>query len=313
MGVFPEGVVMKNTRAEICRLFVILSVLSASIWVMNDHKKTVTLATHLDVSGATTEGVGGMSIDAAYEYMNELFLAHDTYLVVQVISQFKSSSTVELVEKIIKDKKIPLTTTEKLTILFGVVDHFRGKKAVQYQLLDLLLKNPDLYKKNPALFVLARSKYVEIFPDVLQWINQQEKNDATKKRVEFFVTDALKASVQLNDRNSLEVMLNKKVRISQQQASKLLWYVVVNKKSSSFVPFLIRHAQADVNYVGDGKRTLLIMATEQKSKDIVNALLEEGAVVDRIVDPAVGSALQIAIERGYTDIELMLRDYGARE
>ena len=69
------------------------------------------------------------------------------------------------------------------------MDHFRGKKSIQYQLLDLLLKNPDLYKKNPALFVLARSKYVYIFPDVLQWINQQEKDEGSKKIVKFFKND----------------------------------------------------------------------------------------------------------------------------
>ena len=50
-------------------------------------------------------------------------------------------------------------------------------------------------------------------------------------------------------------------------------------------------------------------AVKQNNEAMVRALLEAGALVDLVGDPAVGSALQIAIEHDHHAIALLLREY----
>ncbi len=44
---------------------------------------------------------------------------------------------------------------------------------------------------------------------------------------------------------------------------------------------------------------------------MIHVLLDAGAVVDRVVDPEQGSALQIAMARNDKVIQELLREYGA--
>ena len=44
---------------------------------------------------------------------------------------------------------------------------------------------------------------------------------------------------------------------------------------------------------------------------MIRILLEEGAVVDRVVDSEKGSALTIAMRNNYVCAEQLLREYGA--
>ena len=68
----------------------------------------------------------------------------------------------------------------------------------------------------------------------------------------------------------------------------------------------------DLNENHEGK-TLLIAAVEQNQLGLVKVLLEKGAAVNLIFDPAIGSALQIALRKKYADIELLLRAKGRGE
>ena len=46
---------------------------------------------------------------------------------------------------------------------------------------------------------------------------------------------------------------------------------------------------------------------------MVEALIASGVEINLIKDMAVGSALQNAVANGYTPIEMLLREKGARE
>jgi hypothetical protein len=302
-----EGVVEKR-EAGIIRLFIIVIFFSASILLINKSKKNVAIATHIDVLNIATDSVGSLSCDDAYGHMNALLMSHDTDLIVKIINQFINHCATQLVEKIIQDTSLPLSHEEKMEILFGTVAHCGGKKAVQYRLLDFLLEHPHLYAQTPALLVLAQSKYNDSVPIFISWGKERQK--VHEGLLSGFVSNAFEYAIEKNDYVSVEAMLSKKIRISQSQASELLWHVVKNDKNSSFVSLLVHHAQADVNYVNDGK-TLLIEAVEQNNTKMVQVLLDEGAVVDRVVDAQKGTALAIAMMHKFRTTEQLLREYGA--
>lgn len=98
-----------------------------------------------------------------------------------------------------------------------------------------------------------------------------------------------------------------KINLTTQQASDLLQRVVHESKNVQFVPILVQKFGADVNYSFDKKRTVLIEAVEENNGEMVRALLEAGADPSLVLDTKVGSAQQIAFERGYVAIEPLLR------
>src|SRR5690606_12151867 len=202
--------------------------------------------------------------------------------------------TCELVEKIIIDSTFLFSPEEKMRIIFGTILHCNGKKSIQHRLLNFLITYPELHKTVPALLVLMRSSAVDILPVFTNWARSLHKNDQKEDLMSLFVNDALVAAIDQDDYDIVESMFSKKIKISYEKASQLLWYIVENNKNNKFVSLLVRHAQANVNSIDNG-RTLLIVAVEQNNKKMIQSLLDEGAVVDRIVDPAKGTALQIAM------------------
>lgn len=292
------------------RLFVIMFFFAASIFFLNSQKRKHGTATHIDALSGSSHSTAVFSLDQAYHYIASLLTSHNTDLIVKVINQSMNHCTVDLVEKIIVDKRFFLSDVEKMKIIFGAVMHCGSKKTVQYNLLDFLLTHPDLCNVNSPLLTLMRSNYAESLPIFLSWLRERQKDNGNADLWGQFVDQAFVEAINQNDHDVVESMLSKKIRISQEKASQLLWSVVENNRSSLFVSLLVRHGQADINYVDQGK-TLLIEAVEQNNKEMIQVLLDEGAVVDRVVDPAKGSALQISIARNDRVIQELLRDYGA--
>lgn len=292
------------------RLFVIMFFFAASIFFLNSQKRKHSTATHIDAFSVSSNTTTVFSLDQAYHYISSLLTSHNTDLIVKVINQSMGHCAVDLVEKIIVDKRFLLSDVEKMKIIFGAVMHCGGKKTVQYNLLDFLLMYPDLCSSHSALLTLMRSNYAESLPIFLGWLRERQKDEGKVDLWGQFVDHAFLAAIDQNDHDVVENMLSKKIRLSQEKASQLLWFVVENNKSSLFVPLLVRHGQADINYVDQGK-TLLIEAVEKNNKNMIQALLDEGAVVDRVVDPAKGSALQISIALNDRAIQELLREYGA--
>jgi len=307
---------MANERPDVHLMLTILVVFSVSVGILHGRKKNKTLSTHIDVHNTSLQGVETLSPDEAYDYLHSLLFSGNVDRLAQTIVQFHSSILVELLEKIIVGEDLPLTNEEKLSLLLAIAMQLQGKKGVQFTVFDLLLMHQDIQVNQPVLLVAARSRYADVIPVLISWIKERQKNEQYKKYKKFLVSmvpKALESAVDENNVTALDVMIGKKVRLEPKQASKLLWSVVVNKKDTAFVPFLVQRGRADINFVGDGKRTLLIKATENNDPDMVRVLLEEGADVVTVVAPAVGSALQRAIDEEHTQVEILLRGYGARE
>ncbi len=298
-------------------MLTILVVFSVSVGILHGRKKNKTLATHIDVHNTSLQGVETLSSDEAYDYLHSLLFSGNIDRLAETMVQFHFSILAELLEKIIVGEDLPLTNEEKLSLLLATAMQLQGKKGVQFIVFDFLLMHQDMQVNQPVLLVAARGRYADVIPVLISWLKERQKNEQYKKYKEFLasmVPKALQGAVDENDVTALDVMIGKKVRLEPEQATTLLWRVVVmEKKDTAFVPFLVQRGRADINFVGDGERTLLIKATEKNDSKMVRALLEEGADVGTIVAPAVGSALQIAIGEGYTQVELLLREHGARE
>jgi ankyrin repeat protein len=144
----------------------------------------------------------------------------------------------------------------------------------------------------------------------MQWAKNQQQDAEKPLLWPSLIDNAFDVAIADNDYTTIETLLSKKIKVTEQKASQLLLHVIENKKNNAFIPLLAKHAHADVNYAVNGK-TLLIVAVEQNNIEHVHALLEAGAVVDRVVDHTKETALQVAMTRKYTHAEQLLREYGA--
>src|SRR4030095_14220200 len=293
---------MENRKVGLYRLMVIICIFSASIYFLNNNKKTIVTSAHIDVLHNTINSVEKHCLGHAYEQMNSLFISHDIDLIVKVIIQCKEHCVYDLAEKIIQETPSFLSYEEKMNILFGLVAHGKIKKNMQYDLLDLLLKYPLLHYTTPALLSLARSKYSDGIAVFINWGKDRQKSEGYAGLLTLLVERAFSVAIEENDYMAVETMLSKKVRITRNKATCFLWNIVENNKNSLLISLLVRHAQADVNHMDNG-RTLLIEAVEKSNIAMILALLDEGAVVDRIVDAQQGSALTIAMKNKHNSIE----------
>lgn len=302
--------VMESRQEGIFRLFIIAIFFCISIFFLNNNKKNFTTATHIDVCNVKADLAGHFSVDQAYDQMNSLFLAHDIDLIVKTMSQFNYNFARDLVEKVIQDKSIGLSVDEKVEIIYGMIGNSCQRKNVQYEWLDLLINYPLLHKQTPVLLSLARGEYADTIALFIAWGKDRQKALGKVGLLAGYAQQAFKRAVDDNDYAAVETLFSKKVRITQEVACQLLWRIVETDKDSALISLLINHAQADVNYTENGK-TLLIAAVEKNNIDIVRTLLDEGAVVDRIIDNEKNTALTIAMRNKYYTVEQLLREYGA--
>ncbi len=298
---------MKGKQSE-GRLLSVLIIFSISIGILHGRKKSKIEAAQFDIVDNFAE-LGPLSLDQTLDYLRTLIISRNIPLVGQVVAQFPDKIAKNLLQKIIESKEIPLTPHEALQLLFSLAYHFSEKKTIQFGLFDLLFLYPTM-QEEPVLLILARSSYHDIIPEFMQWIKIQTTVMQNKEFLTKLINRTLEYAVDDNDLASLELLVTKKLRITPQQATHLLWYAVDRNKNTNFVPFFVQRG-ADVNYADPQGNSLLIRAVENNNEAMVRALLEAGAMVDLVANPAVGTALQIAIEHDYHVIALLLREYGA--
>lgn len=300
---------MDSRQAGIFRLLIIAIFFCMSIFFLNNNKKN-TLATYIDIGSTKTDFVTNLSAQQAYHAMNSLFSLRDIDLIVKAMGQFKCSFAHEIMQKIIEDEVMPLSVAEKACLIYGMVVHSCQRKHMQYEWLDLFLEYPELNAQSSPLLILARSKYADTIALFIAWGKDRQKLHNKVGLLAGYAEQAFEQAVRDNDYAAVETLFSKKVRIAQNKASELLWYIIQADKRSELVSLLVNHAQADVNYAVNGK-ALLIAAVEKNNIDIVRILLDKGAVVDRCIDGEKSTALTIATKNKHHSVEQLLREYGA--
>lgn len=220
-----------------------------------------------------------------------------------------------IVKELVENEATYLTREDKIQLLYALLRDFKDNSDMQTMLLDIIHTHKDLREGAPILIVALRSGYADIVPQLLALTQKYDDMADIEKRAWY-------QAVYDDERDLLYQLRENAVTLSPARANELLWIVAERSKHAELVDFFINQG-ADLTYSKKG-HTLLTKATESNNKIIVGALLDackkqrpaENACkefVNHIADPLVGSALQIALEKGYTEIELLLRDRGARE
>lgn len=222
-------------------------------------------------------------------------------------------------QEIIQDEQSTLTRNDELELIFALALQYPNQLKEQALFFDLIAKNKDLYVGGaPILFIAAKSDYQRVVPALLEWaqIHKKELLDELSKETLLYI-------IKYNKFQEFVRLYDYGLLLAPEQATELLWQAVNNNNSAQFVLFLV-DVGADINYVYKNRYTSLIRATELNNYDVVKAILNAIKqrsknkkamirAVNMIPDPAVGSALQIAVRNQFGKIDLLLREYGARE
>ena len=221
-----------------------------------------------------------------------------------LISRAPFEQQVRLLEKIIKNENIGLNRDDKLELLLYLAAKTRQKKN-QDKIFNLLLENPIFLAGTPVLYHAAAYHYENSIPALLTWL--ETKPDKKTK----WIMDGFAYAIQENKPGVVQILFEQGVPISSAQATQLLWQAIMQNKNEQFASlFAKKGARLNDSH---GGVTPLIAAVKTGNLPMVKALLDNGARINLIKDPGVGSALQNAIRKSDTPIELLLRTRGARE
>ena len=191
-----------------------------------------------------------------------------------------------------------LTANDKVELILILA----GKTADQDQqnsILNLLQDNPQLAKQVPVFYVAVLKENDAVIPIIMGWLSDKPT------KLKEWAYDALYTAIIKNQPKIAEQLLQSLKNLTPKELTNLLWEAVNGKKNPAFIQPLVA-AGADSNDARKGK-TVLITAVELNQLELVQALLKNGAHVDAIDDPAVGSA--VATRKGLTDVDLLLRKY----
>ncbi len=312
---------MKYEKLDIILLLSFLLVFSFSMSMLFGSKKNKSNTTHNTASAVDITGLATVPPQEAVQILSPLIASQSVEKIAESMEYMSVDKARDIARVIIQDKQSLLSAEEQQVLLFALALHYPDAQA-QYTLFNLMIKYPHLLQGKTLLLVAAHNNYGKVIPALLRWSKQIADKPKIPQQLQNLDTQALDQAVVNNNLKALKVLYNNGVSIKADKASELLWNVVHNNKKPGFVAFLVERG-ADLHYTSNGY-TLLMKATENNNVAMVKALItafkNTGATpkdifkyVQHIVDPQVGTALQIAIEKDYAQIDVLLRNYGARE
>ena len=218
----------------------------------------------------------------------------------------------ELVKDLIQDKQSPLGAGDKLELLFALAA-LSAKDAQRWPFyFDLIVENYAIVDSGvPVLYSLVKSEpsrkeYESIVPLFVTWYTEYSDNN-TQTPPEFMnklFEKSMKYAVSQDDFLVFDQLVKAKPIIDKQLLNDLLWLAVENKKDVRFIDALIALG-ADPDYSSDDKHTMLMRATLGGNEPVVKQLLQHKADPEKVLDTAIGSAQQIAHDKGFVNIELL--------
>lgn len=226
-----------------------------------------------------------------------------------IIAQSPFAQQVRILNHVLNNQASALSPEEKIELGLSLLAK-RSSVSEQKTLLDTMNNFPGILKV-PLLYIAIEKKQIQTIPMLVNYFknkaNELEKN----------TYQALIHALKQNNLQTFTQIINALGGISSQMATSLLWDVLQEKKDAQFVPILVSQ-KADVNNGKEGK-TPLIAAVDLNNVEMVQMLLDNGALPNKFVDPVVGTPLQHAqkiqkeSKTKNSTIELLLRDRGAKE
>jgi len=239
--------------------------------------------------------------------------------IITLLKRFPQETSFNIAKRIIEEKQSSLKSSDKQELIFGLAQALSQKQDTQYKFLDLLLELVESNKLPVLLIHAVKKGYDNLISDLITWAKSKED---TIPNLQDIAKKALFMAIDLQETKALEALEKSGISIDEQTATDLIWYAVSQNKNPTPIPFLIKLGAA-YNKCKEGN-TLLTKATAQNNlpmvKAIITGLQKKGipqkdieTFINRFADPAIGSPLQIALEKKYVDIELYLRQQGGLE
>ncbi len=236
--------------------------------------------------------------------VTEYLIARDVRKVAEIISTAPIAQQRQVISYLITSSKNDLSLQDKISLILNAAFN-TPIKANREELLKMLAANKVETDRVPPIYLIYKKLLDPLMPALFDVL----KDRNTKRK---WVFQAIYYAINQNDVHVLARLLsNQKMLLTQQDFNALLIHAIVATKNGAIVTQLVDNG-ANPNAAANGK-TPLIEAVLANNQEAVQALLDKKANVNLIIDPAVGSALQIAVKKGYTPIELLLRKNGARE
>lgn len=300
---------MKQEQKDLHMLLGIIFLLCASIGMLHVKKITGNNKPNLTQK---TPALNSLGTQDAFDYLTPLFVSSNVHGAARMIPQFNPELRTAIVQLVLNESNKTLNNVEKLEFLLAVVVHYDGNKKAQTALFELLALNKATLPHDQTLALATKDMYNSVLEPLLVWIEQNKKGK--HKTFSYnLIKDGLSHISATNNVHALDILLSKKIPLTKKRATSLLHTVVTTNRNAEFIPLLVQKAQANVHYIDNTKHTLLMHAVLNNNTTMVHTLLQENVNANKLTNPAIGTALQLALGKRYVEIELLLRKYGAKE
>jgi hypothetical protein len=292
---------MKQKRSDVLFLLSILGLLSISIGLLHGGKKNEQATKPAMVM--LIDAIEDLSTKEIRRLIDPLIFSHSIYSAAQVLAPVPPVVLQDLMHELLA-KPNPLTRDEKFLLLILAAQYQKDKKD-RFALYDMLLNYDELQKGQPVLALAARIEDPRVLGSLFGWMAYQKRRN-NYLALKNWVRLGLKYLIQDNDFVAFKRLFEQRIRLGTDFTAMLLTRAIQENKDSRFIPLIISKG-VKPNYVLPSKRTFLMEAVIQNNQKMVEELLKLGADPNFIADPAVGSAIQLAYERGYVGLELLMR------
>ncbi len=283
---------MSRRSSDMSLLLFILILFSASIGFLHGIK---TPSASLD-SGASNEESEKLILDDSRDMIQALLDSNNMEEAGKMLVSPLMHDDLAL--NILENVRFSLTDEQKIRLLIAAISN-QEQSEKRTKLIGYLL----LFFPNSPIFAYDLHQPTAFIPAIASWAQAEGKPHVLNN----WKNRSIAYAIELNDEPLLSRLYASGIRPAQEKVSHLLYKVVEDNKDVAFVPFLVQRLEADPNYSPDKKMTVLMQATKNNNKQMVKALLEVNADPDIVLDPQVGSAIQIALENGFVEIEQLLR------
>lgn len=285
-------------------LAIIISCVSITLF----HVHGITAENNETEQAVVTRPIESLNAEDALDYVMPLLISGHIKGAAELLTHSNPAIRNQLLSLIIEQHKASLSSYHKLQLLIAAAHTYGLDLATQHSIFNIIERYKNVLPYPYTLLYATEHDYQNILDSLISWIKQKGPGSFAS----LLFDEGLKTIINENSVHALDTLLHHHVSLTPKKANELLYDVILKQKSPQFIPLLVKSG-ADIHAADSASYTLLMHAVALNNLPLTKELLEEGANPNLIISPEVGSALQLAIEKHFVNVELLLRQYGGRE